>query len=276
VLAVLLMENGSLYARLAETNRELATRNDQLADASRLKTEYADALQDALAELEHANRDLRAFAGSLAHDLQQPITTISSFAQLLQKQAEAMSAPSARHLERILAAADWARRMIKALLEFSRLGQAALRREAVDLNAVVADARSAVSAGQGDRAIEWRIAPLPVVQGDPALLHLAFVNLLSNAVKYSSMREPAVICVEADEAQNDGHHVIRVRDNGVGFDMAHAARLFTPFERLHSAGEFAGTGMGLANVRRIIERHGGSVRAEAEPDRGATFTVLLR
>jgi signal transduction histidine kinase len=109
------------------------------------------------------------------------------------------------------------------------------------------------------------------VRGDPALLALAFVNLLSNAIKYSRGREPPVVDVEAQE--DAGAAVVRIRDNGVGFDMAHATRLFTPFERLHSAREFEGTGMGLANVRRIMERHGGSIRAESSPGAGATFIL---
>jgi signal transduction histidine kinase len=267
VLAVLLLENSVLYSRLGEKQRELE-------QASREKSEYAAALQNALAELESANRDLRAFVGSLAHDLQQPITTIASFAQVMQRHAQSLPTANAHHLERIVSAAAWAHRMIKALLEFARLGEAPLVKQTVDLNGIVGEAKSKVS-GDAERPIDWRVGSLPTVQGDPSLLLLAFVNLLSNAVKYTRTREGAVIWVESTMHPGGGH-ALCVRDNGVGFDMAHAARLFTPFERLHRSDEFEGTGMGLANVRRIIEKHGGTVTAGAEPGRGAAFTIVLR
>ena len=235
----------------------------------------ADSLEDAHTELQMANRDLQSFAGSLAHDLQQPITTISAFAQVMQSHADELPAGDAMHLQRILAASDSARRMIKGLLEFARLGQAQLSKGPVDLNAVVAEARNIVTAAPGAAAVQWQVAPLPVVQGDASLLLLAFVNLLSNAVKYSQGQPQPRVTVDADSQPHNGH-AIRVRDNGVGFDMKHAARLFTPFERLHSSQEFEGTGMGLANVRRILEKHGGSVRADSQPGQGAVFTLLLR
>jgi signal transduction histidine kinase len=163
--------------------------------------------------------------------------------------------------------------MIKALLDFARLGQAELKLEPVDLNGLVAEAQARVCASTEGRAIDWRIGPLPTVQGDRALLLLAFVNLLSNAVKYTREREHAAICVACTAGEN--RHSIEVRDNGVGFDMRHATRLFTPFERLHPGDQFAGTGMGLANVRRIVEKHGGSVSVDAQPGCGAAFTVVL-
>ena len=235
----------------------------------------ADSLEAAMAQLQHANRDLQAFAGSLAHDLQQPITTITAFAQVMQSHADKLPAGDAVHLQRILSASESARRMVKGLLEFARLGQAELRKGPVDLNAVVAEARSVVTAAPGAAAVQWSIGSLPVVQGDAAMLLLAFVNLLSNAVKYSRGQAQPRVSVEAEAHPNQGH-AIRVRDNGVGFDMAHAARLFTPFERLHTAQEFEGTGMGLANVRRIVEKHGGSVRADSQPGHGAVFTLVLR
>lgn len=253
VLAVLLLETGSLYARLNKSHRLLG---------------------QALAQTRRLNDDLEAFAGSLAHDLQQPLTTIASFAQIMERTP--LPEPGARHLKRILAATDSARGMVTALLQFARLGRQPLAVAPVDLNRIVARARQAVSAGGAQpRVVEWDIAPLPVVHGDAALLQMAFANLLSNAVKYSRTQARPRVTVQAD-AGADGLCTIRVRDNGVGFDMAHAGRLFTPFERLHTAREFEGTGMGLANVRRIVERHGGSVTAEAVPREGAVFSVVLR
>lgn len=236
----------------------------------------SDALAQALARLEAANRDLNAFAGGLAHDLQQPITSIAAFAQVLLSNADRLPSDGANHLRRIVAAAASAQAMIRGLLEFARLGQRPIDRAPVDLNEVVLEARSTLApAGEGGSA-NWSVAPLPRVQGDRALLLLALVNLLSNAVKYSRTRARPLIEIEGASDPVQGCHTVRIRDNGVGFDMAHAARLFQPFERLHGAAEFEGTGMGLANVRRIMERHGGSVHCESAPGRGATFTLTFR
>lgn len=233
----------------------------------------SDALEAAMAELELANRDLQAFAGSLAHDLQQPIAAIAAFAQSIRR-GPPLAARQAAHLERISALAATARQMIKALLDFAGLGQAQVRRETVDLNAVVAEARAALPPGDGP-APQWSIGPLPAVRGDAALLVLAFVNLLSNAVKYSRTQAQPRITVDA--VPGAGHtQLVRVRDNGVGFDMAQAGRLFSPFQRLHQQPEFEGTGMGLANVLRIMQKHGGQVLAESAPGAGASFTLVFR
>lgn len=235
-----------------------------------------DALARVVAQLEDANHDLNTFAGGLAHDLQQPITSISAFAQVLQQRTGHLLPPSdASHLKRIIAAADAAQRMIRGLLEFARLGQKTIEMVPVDLNQVVHAARSALAHEVAGDGVTWKVGPLPVVRGDAALLHLAFVNLLSNGIKYSRTREQPSIDIDGRSDAGKGH-AIRVRDNGVGFDMAHAGSLFRPFERLHSAAEFEGTGMGLANVRRIMERHGGTVQAESAPGQGAAFTLLFR
>lgn len=234
-----------------------------------------DALTLTLAQLETANRDLNAFAGGLAHDLQQPITSIAAFAQVIQRNSEKVLPPrDASHLKRIITAADNAHRMIRGLLEFARLGQNEIQLVPVDLNLIVQDARRAISHDAEDKVVSWSVAPLPVVRGDPSLLQLAFVNLLSNALKYSRTREQPSLVI--DSVSDPTGPRIRIRDNGVGFDMEHAKRLFCPFERLHSVTEFEGTGMGLANVRRIMERHGGSVRGESVMGEGATFTLLFR
>lgn len=235
-----------------------------------------DALARVVAQLEAANRDLNAFAGGLAHDLQQPITSISAFAQVIEQRSGHLLPPSdVSHLRRIIAAAGTAQRMIRGLLEFARLGQKTIEMVPVDLNQVVHAARSALAHEAATRAVTWKIGPLPVVRGDPALLQLAFVNLISNGIKYSRTREQPSIDIDGHSDAVKGH-AIRVRDNGVGFDMAYAENLFRPFERLHSAADFEGTGMGLANVRRIMERHGGTVHAESAPDQGATFNLLFR
>jgi signal transduction histidine kinase len=251
VLAVLLLESGSLYARLAKSHHLLG---------------------DAMSEMRRLNADLESLAGSLAHDLQQPLVTISGFAQVIQRGD--LSARETEHIQKIVDAAETARGMIRALLEFARIGESGLKTELVDLNDIVARARNAVGAGAADREVEWKIGPLPSVRGDASLLLLVFINLLSNAVKYSRTQQRPVVCVDAQAHPPDAH-VIRVRDNGVGFEMSQSGRLFAPFERLHSARDFEGTGMGLANVRRIVERHGGTVSAQSQPGQGATFSVIL-
>jgi signal transduction histidine kinase len=261
VLAVLLLENSMLYARLVEANEAQRRR---AAELQRLST-----------KLEAANRDLDAFAGGLAHDLQQPITTIGAFAQVIQRQSAHLFAPgNASHMQRIISAVGMAQRMIRSLLEFARLGQQKIESMRVDLNRLLQEARSALDTDAGGAAITWSIGPLPVVRGDPSLLLLAVVNLLSNAVKYSRGCERPHIQVEG-QADAAGGHRLRISDNGIGFDMTQAGRLFRPFERLHTSATFEGTGMGLANVRRIMERHGGSVEAESAPGQGAAFTLVF-
>jgi two-component system sensor histidine kinase/response regulator len=234
-----------------------------------------DALGHALRQLEEANRDLNAFAGGLAHDLQQPITSIAAFAQVIERHtAGTLPASDAGHLKRIIAAAGSAQRMIRGLLEFARLGRRDVERRPVELGAVVQEARNALAHEPDAQRAAWQVGPLPVVQGDAALLLFVFINLLSNALKYSRNQAQPAVAIGAQELPGGGF-AVHVQDNGVGFDMAQAQRLFHPFERLHSTSEFEGTGMGLANVRRIMERHGGAIRAEAAPGRGATFTLVF-
>jgi signal transduction histidine kinase len=261
VLAVLLLENSMLYARLVQANEAQRRR---AAELQRLST-----------RLEAANRDLDAFAGGLAHDLQQPITSIGAFAQIIQLQSgHLVAAGNASHLERIISAAGMAHRMIRSLLEFARLGQQKIEAVPVDLNRLLQEASSTLDARSGAAAITWSVGPLPEVRGDPSLLLLAVVNLLSNAVKYSQGCERPHIQVEGQPDAVGGHR-LRISDNGIGFDMTQAGRLFRPFERLHTGSTYEGTGMGLANVRRIMERHGGSVEGEAAPGQGAAFTLVF-
>jgi light-regulated signal transduction histidine kinase (bacteriophytochrome) len=164
--------------------------------------------------------------------------------------------------------------LIDALLVFSRMGRAEMLYTRVDLNTIVRTAQRDVMQSEPDRQVEWVVQPLPEVAGDPSMLQLVFTNLLSNAFKYSRQRPDARIEVGSKDGAA-GEAVIFVRDNGVGFDMAYANRLFGVFQRLHRAEEFEGTGIGLANVQRIVARHGGRVWAESKPGQGATFYVAL-
>jgi len=163
--------------------------------------------------------------------------------------------------------------LIDDLLLFSRMGRTELQQAEVDLNNLISAVRTELEPEMKDRRIEWRVQELPVVKGDAAMLRLVFTNLISNAIKYTGTRTEAVIDVGSNEAPD--HSVVYVKDNGVGFDMAYENKLFGVFQRLHSNEEFPGTGIGLANVRRIIHRHGGRTWAEARVDSGATFYISL-
>jgi light-regulated signal transduction histidine kinase (bacteriophytochrome) len=163
--------------------------------------------------------------------------------------------------------------LIDDLLMFSRMSRQTMGSTEVDLAALVADLRETQAADATQKAIVWHVAPLPVVHGDPAMLRLVLTNLISNAIKYSSTQTAPEITIAAEEIGDEV--VIRVADNGVGFDMAYASKLFGVFQRLHRPEEFEGTGIGLANVRRIVQRHGGRTWAEGEVDQGATFFFSL-
>jgi light-regulated signal transduction histidine kinase (bacteriophytochrome) len=163
--------------------------------------------------------------------------------------------------------------LIDDLLQFSRTGRAEMRLSRVDMNPMVGEVVASLRAESSARSVEWNIAQLPPVFCDPAMLRLVWMNLLSNAVKFTRKAGTASIAIGVQSG--DAEHVFSVRDNGVGFDMKYAQKLFGVFQRLHPVDEFEGTGIGLANVRRIITRHGGRTWAEAEPDKGATFYFTL-
>jgi light-regulated signal transduction histidine kinase (bacteriophytochrome) len=175
-----------------------------------------------------------------------------------------------RYIKVIIESAQRMGRLIDDLLSFSRHGRSELRRIPVNLNNVVEEVRRLLQSEAAGRNISWRVGPLPQVSGDLAMLHQVFANLLGNAIKYTRPRAEAVIEV-GSETNSDGEEVIFVRDNGAGFDPKYAERLFGVFQRLHSESEFEGNGVGLANVRRIIVRHGGRTWAEGKVDEGATF-----
>jgi signal transduction histidine kinase len=265
--------------RVAHAHHELEARVQQrtakLEEAGRLLSERVQELKDSREELVALNRELEAFSYSVSHDLRAPLRHVSGFAALLTDTASAsLNADSKRLLKTIVDAAGRMGCLIDDLLGFSRIGRTPLSRSRVDLDRLLQEARDEITAEHPHSPIVWRVNGLPTVSGDPALLRLVLVNLLSNAAKYSATRSPAEIEVgtvptDADET------VVFVRDNGVGFDMQYGHKLFGVFQRLHSADEFEGTGIGLANVKRIVHRHGGRVWAESAVDRGATFFVAL-
>ncbi|MBN1196949.1 MAG: GHKL domain-containing protein, partial [Candidatus Aminicenantes bacterium] len=224
-------------------------------------------------QLEAANRDLESFAYSISHDLRAPLRHIDGFARLLKSRLGALASEEAHYFERIVQASARMHRMIDDLLEFSRIGRSKLQHVAVDLDAMVADIRSTLKPDPGRPEVDWHIGLLGTVCGDPGLLRNVFENLLENAVKFS--RREAAPRIEVSRSEKDGHARIRIRDNGVGFDPEYTHKLFEVFQRLHDEDEFGGSGIGLANVKRIVERHGGRVTAEGEQGKGAEFTLIL-
>ena len=226
-------------------------------------------------QLAAVNKELEAFSYSVSHDLRAPLRHISGFTDLLERSAgPPFDDNRRRYLRLISESAVKMGELIDSLLVFSRMGRTEMLHTRVDLNAIVQQAqREAMEADPG-RSVEWLIEPLPAVAGDPGMLQLVFNNLLSNALKYSRGREPATIEVGSVNGSST-ESVVYVKDNGVGFDMTYANRLFGVFQRLHRAEEFEGTGIGLATVQRIVLRHGGRVWAESELNKGATFYVSL-
>ncbi len=225
-------------------------------------------------ELQAVNRELEAFSYSVSHDLRAPLRHIHGFADLLARHIEStLDEKAKRYLGFISDSVKEMGVLIDDLLMLSRMGRMEMRRSSFDLRDTVESVINSMSQETGGRNIEWKISRLPVVEADHNMLRLVFQNLLGNAVKYTRPRERAVIEVEATE--NDDETVVCVRDNGVGFDMKYSDNLFGVFQRLHPSEEFEGTGIGLANVRRIIQRHGGRTWAEGEVDRGAAVYFTL-
>lgn len=260
-------------------SREMSARaeaDEALREMNREVLALNSALESRAAEVEAANKDLEAFSYSVSHDLRVPLRHIDGYLEmLLDESREVLPQQARRHLDVI---ADSSRRMsalIDDLLAFSRTGRTELHMDRVDLDPLVREVIANLEMATRGRTIEWQIGPLVPVVGDLSLLRQVFANLIGNAVKYTRLRESARIEVGAN-GHEDGRCIFFVRDNGVGFDMKHAGRLFGIFQRLHRAEEFDGTGVGLANVHRIVTRHGGRVWAQAEPDRGATFYVSLK
>jgi signal transduction histidine kinase len=243
--------------------------------AERKIKELNEELNHHVRQVEAANKELEAFSYSVSHDLRAPLRHITGFVELLNKRdLGSLDEKSQHYLQVISEAAQKMGVLIDDLLSFSRMGRAEMMKTRVNVGLLAQEVAAELAAEVAERDIAWEIAPLPVVEGDYAMLRLVMVNLVANALKFTRPRPKARIEIGAITDQPD-ETLFYVRDDGVGFDMKYADKLFGLFQRLHSQEEFEGTGVGLANVQRIIHRHGGRIWAEGEPDGGATFWFTL-
>jgi signal transduction histidine kinase len=226
-------------------------------------------------QLQDANNELESFSYSVSHDLRAPLRHMSGFATILKEKIASSHADDEAHryASIIDEAASRMQTLIDGLLAFSQLGRVEIKNMTISMDSLVQDARNELQGQMIARDIDWKIEALPDVKGDPTLLGLVVANLISNAVKFTRRCPKAVI--EIGCTDSDREHLFHVRDNGVGFDMNFADRLFSVFQRLHPQQDFEGTGIGLANVKRIISRHGGRVWAEGTPGGGAAFYFTL-
>lgn len=261
------MEEGLIYAAA----RDVTEHKRAEEEIGRLVRD----LRERAGQLEAVNRELEAFSYSVSHDLRAPLRHVNGFCDLLKKHlGDSADDKARRYMSTIESASQKMGTLIDELLVFSRMGRSEMQQEVVSLDELVAEVLQDYAEEIASRKVGVKTGALPVVRGDRSMLRQVFLNLISNALKYSRTRNPARIEIGSTPG-GDEDAVIFVRDNGVGFDPAYAHKLFGVFQRLHRAEDFEGTGIGLANVRRIVLRHGGRVWAESRPDEGATFFISL-
>ncbi len=265
-------EQVRLHAR-PWTDAQLSAARDLRRSIVGIVLRKAEELAQVSSELQRSNKELEAFSYSVSHDLRAPFRHIVGFAQLLREREANLEPKSMHYLQNISDSALAAGKLVDDLLAFSQLGRTSISQKNIDMNKLVAEVIKSVMLTVEGREIQWSIGQLPVAWGDATLLRQVWFNLIENAVKYTRPRKPASIVIEG--RLQDETTVYSVSDNGVGFDMAYARKLFGVFQRLQRAEDFEGTGIGLALVRRIIDRHNGSITAKGEVDKGSTFLFAL-
>jgi predicted ATPase/signal transduction histidine kinase len=265
--AAISLENARLYAELQQENSDRRQAEQMIRQ---LNAELDERVKERTTQLEVANRELEAFSYSVSHDLRAPLRSIDGFSQaLLEDYEETLDADGQDYLRRVRSAAQRMAQLIDDLLRLSRIGRAEMHREPVDMSALATAVVVDLHAREPAREVVVEIAPEMVTHGDTQLLRIVLENLLANAWKFTGKRTRAEITV--GQTTKEGTTVFFVRDNGAGLDQTYAHKLFTPFQRLHAADEFPGTGIGLAIVSRIIHRHGGQLWIEGAPQQGATI-----
>jgi light-regulated signal transduction histidine kinase (bacteriophytochrome) len=241
---------------------------------SQLNADLEQRVKERTAQFEAANRELEAFSYSVSHDLRTPLRAVDGYSQVvLDKFGPQLPDDGRRYLQTIRAGAQKMGALIDDLLTFARLNRQELSKRSFDTGTLVQNALEELGSPWPERKLEVRVGPLPACSGDPVLLKQVWLNLLSNALKYTRKRELAVVEIGCTKAK--GTDTFFVRDNGTGFDMRYADKLFGVFQRFHRAEDYEGTGVGLAIVQRIVHRHGGRVWADAAVDRGSTFYFTL-
>jgi PAS domain S-box-containing protein len=249
---------------------DISERKKAVDEIHKLNAELEVRVKERTAQLEAANRDLESFTYSVSHDLRAPLRHMDGFSKILVEDYGPQLPPGAKqHVERVRAATRHMGQLVDDLLNLARVGRGSLRIVTADLDEVLAETILSLEAETRGRLVDWRVGRLSRAQCDPGLMRQVFFNLISNALKFTHHREKAII--EIGEIRSEGKPVIFVRDNGAGFDMKYADKLFQVFQRLHGEEEFEGTGVGLAIVYRILQKHGGGIRAESSPRMGATF-----
>jgi signal transduction histidine kinase len=267
--------NAELEQRIADRTRDLGDSQLALLNVVDDLNRHSKNLDGANEKLAAANKELEAFSYSVSHDLRAPLRHLGGFVELLKEKLPPSTDEETGHYLKVISdSAAQMSRLVDDLLSFSRMGRAEMSKARVRFDKLVDEAIDTLQPATRGREIAWKIAPLPEVTGDASMLRLVMVNLIANAVKFTGSRPKAEIEIRCDQS-NEDEYIFSVGDNGAGFDMKYTDKLFHLFQRLHRADEFEGTGAGLANVRRIVQRHGGRTWAEGAVGNGAVFYFSL-